>query len=83
MSNYYITKCCKVAVDDAVYNCPYCGLDCEVTAVIDSPAANLKVYEYSGLSPEPQGKPGGVPEEKCNCEEMSCKVGCTKPHTHK
>ena len=40
MSNYYISKCCKVPARDDFTNgylCPKCGLPCAVIAMIDSP----------------------------------------------
>ena len=51
MSNYYISKCCKVPADIFVGafskpSCPKCGKKCEVTAMLDTPGGVPKELKY-------------------------------------
>jgi hypothetical protein len=52
MSNYYISKCCKVPTDYKnyypnvdKYTCPKCGKTCEVIAMLDTPGGVPKADE--------------------------------------
>lgn len=77
-----IETCCRKPDENNYYDCSRNGTDnCNERAKKNK---DILGYITDATQPiHPRYPTGTFADDKCNCAEITCKVGCKKNHTHK